>query len=139
MKDRRHVLAAVLLPLLFASPALAQGSSNAVNEQLTRSLGPSYAPASRGESFGASGALFPDHASGLSVSRTPIVQEDGTETVRRTVVGSVPIADNVNLGIGLFSVHGARVKERNFARAQPMEDVFARGKTVAAVGLSLRF
>ena len=139
MKDKRYSLAAVLLPLLFASPALARGSSNVSNEPLTRSLGPSYTPASPIDTVSPGGALFPDHASGLSVSQVPIVQEDGSETVRRTIVGSVPIADNLNVGLGLFSVNGARVTERSFARSRPMEDVFARGKTVAAIGLSLRF
>jgi hypothetical protein len=139
MKWRQCGLAAVLLPLLFASPAMAQGSSNAPSERSGDNLGPSYAPSSRAEAYGPSGALFPDHASGLSVSRSPIVQEDGSASVSRNIVGSVPVGDNFNIGIGLFSVDGARTKERNFARARPIEDVFAKGKTVAAVGLSLRF
>jgi hypothetical protein len=140
-RGRQCGLAAVLLPLLCASPAAAQGPSDDASDQLTRSLGPSYAPSSRSAtaSVGPSGALFPDHVTGLAVSRTPIVQQDGSQTIRRTVVGSLPIGENVNLGIGLFSVNGARTKERDFRRAQPMEDVFSRGKTVAAVGLSLRF
>lgn len=68
-----------------------------------------------------------------------MVEQDGSWTVRNTLVGSLPIADNVNIGIGLFSVNGARVKEREFRRARPMTDVFARDKTVAAVGMSIRF
>ena len=75
----------------------------------------------------------------MAVSRTPIVEEDGTTTISQTLVGSLPVARNVNLGVGLFSVQGARTKERNFTRAEPMADVFARDKTVAAVGLSFRF
>jgi hypothetical protein len=138
MKYRRRSLVAVLVPLLLASPAGARGSSNIGSEQLTRS-GLSYAPVSRLERPGSAGALFPDHATGVSISQIPIVQEDGSETVRRTIVGSMPIAENLNVGLGLFSVNGARVTERSFARSRPMEDVFARGKTVAAVGLSLRF
>jgi hypothetical protein len=85
------------------------------------------------------GGLFPDHLSGLAVSQQPVIEQDGSPTVRNRLIGSVPIADNLNLGIGLFSVTGARVKEKEFRRAVPMADVFARDKTVAAVGLSLRF
>lgn len=85
------------------------------------------------------GGLFPDHLSGFSVSRQPVIEQDGTATVRRRVFGSVPVGDNVNIGVGLFSVNGARVKERHFTRSQPMHDVFARDKTVAAIGMSIRF
>lgn len=136
---RQLGLAAVLLPFVFASPGVAQDTVNNSGGQLTSRLGPSYVPSSPSLVAREGTGLFPDHASGISVSQMPIVEQDGTQRVRKTLVGSLPIADNVNIGVGLFSVIGARVKEREFRRAQPMTDVFPRDKTVAAVGLSVRF
>ena len=68
-----------------------------------------------------------------------MIREDGSRSVSRTVVGSMPVADNIDIGIGLFSVRGASNKERNFARSRPMRDVFGQDKRIAAVGFSLRF
>jgi hypothetical protein len=138
---RQLGLAAVLLPLLFASPVAAQDTVKENGSRLTTPLGPSYGPSwqSAAREPGRSGALFPDHRSGIAIAQTPMIREDGSQTVRSTVVGSVPIGENVNIGIGLFSVRGASTRERNFARSRPMQDVFAHDKRIAAVGFSLRF
>jgi hypothetical protein len=138
---RQFGLAAGLLPLFFAFPCSAQETVNNSSGQLTNRLGPSYVPSSPSlvGPADSSGGLFPSHLSGVSVSQQPTIEQDGSTTVRNRLVGSVPIADNINLGIGLFSVDGARVKEREFRRSVPMSDVFGRDKTVAAVGLSVRF
>jgi len=137
---RQLGLAAVLLPLLYASPVAAQDTVKENSSRLTTSLGPSYGPSSDSvREPGRSGALFPDHASGIAVSQRPMIQDDGTRAVRSGVVGSMPIGDNLNIGVGLFSVRGANTKERNFSRSRPMQDVFGHDRRIAAVGFSLRF
>ena len=55
----------------------------------------------------------------------------------------MPIVDNVDVGVGLYSVHGARVKERDFRRLEPVTEIRSGGRSaasrVAAVGMSVRF
>ena len=53
--------------------------------------------------------------------------------------GSVPVADNVALGVGLFSVVGTTEKEQMRRRLDPSRDFLRSGTRVAAVGMSLRF
>ena len=53
--------------------------------------------------------------------------------------GSVPVADNVALGVGLFSVVGTTEKEQLRRRLDPSREFFRSGTRVAAVGMSLRF
>ncbi|HET9354139.1 MAG TPA: hypothetical protein VFO32_09095 [Sphingomicrobium sp.] len=135
-------LATFLVPFAFASPVTAQVTVNNNSSELTNRLGPSYGPTSPNPnaSIAPGGAIFPEGlSSGVSYSTTPIVREDGSDATRSGIVGSVAVDDNVSLGLGLFSVNGARTKDRHFTRSRPMEDVFARDKTVAAVGLSVRF
>ena len=141
-KVRQLGLAAVLVPFAFASPVTAQVTVNNNSSQLTNRLGPSYGPTivDPNGAIAPGGSIFPQGTtSGISYSMEPVLQGDVTPATRRGIGGSVPVDRNVSLGIGLFSVHGARTKERNFTRSQPMEEVFSRGKTVAAVGLNVRF
>lgn len=53
--------------------------------------------------------------------------------------GSVPVADNVALGVGLFSVVGTTEKEQVRRRLDPSREFLRSGTRVAAVGMSLRF
>lgn len=53
--------------------------------------------------------------------------------------GSVPVADNVALGVGLFSVVGTTEKEQIRRRLDPSREFLRSGTRVAAVGMSLRF
>jgi hypothetical protein len=54
--------------------------------------------------------------------------------------GSVPVAENVAVGVGLFSVVGATEKEQIRRRMDPAREMLGSPATrVAAVGLSLRF
>lgn len=52
---------------------------------------------------------------------------------------SLPVADDLNLGVGMFSIVGSTEKEMIRRRIEPLTDVRARDSRVAAVGLSLRF
>jgi hypothetical protein len=54
--------------------------------------------------------------------------------------GSLPVADNVALGVGLFSVVGTTEKEQLRRRLDPAREILHSSDTrVAAVGMSLRF
>jgi hypothetical protein len=53
--------------------------------------------------------------------------------------GSVPVADNVALGVGLFSVVGTTEKEQMRRRQDPSREFLGADTRVAAVGMSLRF
>ena len=68
-----------------------------------------------------------------------IIRHDGTPGDRRSVVGSLPLVGQVAAEVGLFSVTGAEVKEREFRRSDPMADVQPRRSRVAAVGLRMSF
>ena len=68
-----------------------------------------------------------------------IIREDGSPGDRRAVVGSVPLVGPVAAEVGLFSVTGATVKERELKRTDPMADVQPRRSRVAAVGLRMSF
>jgi hypothetical protein len=53
--------------------------------------------------------------------------------------GSLPVADNLDLGVGLFSVVGTTEKEQMRRRLDPAREFQGSGTRVAAVGMSLRF
>ncbi|HLL31412.1 MAG TPA: hypothetical protein VK403_10485 [Allosphingosinicella sp.] len=53
--------------------------------------------------------------------------------------GSLPVADNIALGVGLFSVVGTTEKEQMRRRMDPARDFRRSDTRVAAVGMSLRF
>ncbi|HEX8624180.1 MAG TPA: hypothetical protein VF782_03790 [Allosphingosinicella sp.] len=54
--------------------------------------------------------------------------------------GSLPVADNMAVGVGLFSVVGTTEKEQLRRRLDPAREMLgSSGTRVAAVGLSLRF
>ena len=54
--------------------------------------------------------------------------------------GSLPVAENVSFGVGLFSVVGSTEKEQIRRRMDPAREMLgSSGTRVAAVGMSLRF
>lgn len=141
MQGRPARLAALICaPLLLATPALAQVGPDGGETQRT-TLGPSTAEMQGRQSdfVGQDGALFPEARRGVSASTQPFVNSDGTRGTRTGLVGSVPVAPNTSIGVGLFSINRTSARERNIGRLQPMRDVNERGSTMAAVGLSVRF
>ncbi len=142
MTGRPAKLAALTLaPLLLATPALAQVQPDEGEDRRT-TLGPSYAEMQgRQDDFvGRDGNLFPEgRGRGVGLSTEPFVRDDGSRGTRTGLVGSVPVAPNVNLGVGLFSVNRTSPRDRGMQRLQPMRDVNDRGSRMAAVGLSVRF
>jgi hypothetical protein len=54
--------------------------------------------------------------------------------------GSLPVAENLAVGVGLFSVVGTTEKEQVRRRLDPAREMLgSSGTRVAAVGMSLRF
>jgi hypothetical protein len=52
---------------------------------------------------------------------------------------SLPVAENLAVGVGLFSVLGTTEKEQIRRRLDPAREYLGSGTRVAAVGVSLRF
>jgi len=58
---------------------------------------------------------------------------------RSVMLRSVPVYERVDVGVGLFAVTGATVKERELRRTDPMRDVAPRTSRVAGAGLRVNF
>jgi hypothetical protein len=82
---------------------------------------------------------FRSQGPSIRFTNDSIIREDGSPGDRRAVVGSVPLVGPVAAEVGLFSVTGATVKERELKRTDPMADVQPRRSRVAAVGLRMSF
>jgi hypothetical protein len=82
-----------------------------------------------------SGALVPQNVA--LDSKDLVSPEDPSEP---RLFGSVPVADGVAVGVGLFSVVGSTEKEQMRRRMDPAREMLGASDTrVAAVGMSLRF
>lgn len=123
-------LAAVVVSWLLATPAGAQGPV----------LDDARAGGGSGYRAGPPGAtLFPEGARGIGLTSRREFEEDGSRETRNGLIGSWPVAENMNVGVGIFSVTRYSAKERDFKRVQPMKDVGERTGSLAAVGFSVRF
>ncbi len=132
---RRHVAAALLLPLVLTTPLEAQGPAGVRGDDRAIA-GPSYIrPGESRISY------FPlrENGAGISLSTSPFIQQDGSAVYRKTLVGSLPLARDVSLGVGLIEVTRGSHKERSLARIRPMSDTGGRSDRIAAIGLSIRF
>ncbi len=70
-------------------------------------------------------------------SKGIVTAEDPSEP---RLFGSVPVGENVAVGVGLFSVVGTTEKEQIRRRMDPAREMLGNSATrVAAVGMSFRF
>jgi len=118
-------LAVTGMMLVLAMPATARDRSMEVGEAKSFDSGPA---ASR------PGALVPQ-----SVALDPRGVLPAEDPSAPRLFGSVPVADNVALGVGLFSVVGTTEREQLRRRIDPSREYRGSGTRVAAVGMSLRF
>lgn len=132
-------LAAVYVPILCACPASAQNLAQDGIERPVGTLGYAEVLGRRSDHPATSGALFPQGAEGVRATTRRFHEEDGSKATRKGVIASLPVAENMNVGIGIFSVTRYSAKERDHKRTQPMKDVGERTGSLAAVGFSLRF
>jgi hypothetical protein len=111
--------------LVLASPAAA----------LDRSLGDGEAKSSGAvPAHNRSRTLVPQNVT-LDAAAAPAEDSSASQLFR-----SLPIAENVALGVGLFSVLGSTEKEQVRRRLDPSREFLGSSDTrVAAVGMSLRF
>jgi hypothetical protein len=115
--------------LALASPAAAQGPLVEGGEN------PLYGPARPS----AESARLPRRERAVSFTREDILREDGRPGTRTRIVGSLPLAANAELNLGLISVAHAGAKEFDRRRVDPSREVVPPRSRIAAVGLSLRF
>ncbi|HEX8062393.1 MAG TPA: hypothetical protein VF535_04180 [Allosphingosinicella sp.] len=81
------------------------------------------------------GTLVPQN---VALDSTEIVPADDPTEPR--LFRSLPVAENVAVGVGLFSVVGTTEKEQLRRRMDPAREMLgSSGTRVAAVGMSLRF
>jgi hypothetical protein len=135
MMERRLIAAALMVPLIFASPALAQRPADDRGDISMTLLGPTYLPPARGA------AALPGFSAFRSTERDydrSFAQQPGQPFAGTRVVGAWPIARDVQIGIGLLSVSRYSAKEPDFKRA-PMKDVGGRRQRIAAIGVSFGF
>lgn len=118
-------LAVTGMMLVLAAPATARDRSVEAGE--VKSFGPVVAAAGQATQVSQSTAIEP---------KGVVPVEDPTAP---RLFGSVPVAENVALGVGLFSVVGATEKEQVRRRLDPSREFVRAGTRVAAVGMSLRF
>ena len=132
-------LAAVLLPLLLAPQAIAQGTAEDGGARSAGTLGYAEVLGRRSDHPATSGLLFSQGRDGVGVSSRRFVDEDGSRASRSGLIASMPVAENMQVGVGIFSVARYSAKERELKRTQPMKDVGERTGSLAAVGFSVRF
>jgi hypothetical protein len=75
----------------------------------------------------------------MEMAGDPLLGLDGLPTLSNGMVGRLPIVDRVEMGLGLFTVTGATVRERELRRSDPMRDVAPRTSRVAGAGLRVNF
>jgi hypothetical protein len=130
-------LAAVAASWLLAAPGGAQGPVRDGSVRPVDRLG--YSEVVGRTSDGPGAALFPEGVEGIGLSSRREFEEDGSRATRNGLIGSWPVAENMHVGVGIFSVTRYSAKERDFKRTQPMKDVGERTGSLAAVGFSVRF
>jgi hypothetical protein len=124
--------------LLFASSASAQVTPEG-NGGGPGILGYAEVLGRKGDAMRADGDLFRQGANGVGLSSRRSIGEDGSRAASKGLIGNWPVAENMQLGLGIYSVTRYSAKERELKRSQPMKDVGERTGSLAAVGLSVRF
>ena len=134
-------LTAIALGLISATPAYSARTANSdseAKEQISRK----ERRALSHDSIALSGivrqrgdpdllALRPADQTDLSFDEVPLGQ--------RGMIGRLSLDERIDVGVGLFSVTGANLKERELKRTDPMRDVAPRTSRVAGAGLRLNF
>jgi hypothetical protein len=118
-------LAITGMMLVLAMPATARDRSMEVGEATSFGIAPAQ---------GRANTLVPQTVA--LDSRGVLPAEDPSAP---RLFGSLPVADNVALGVGLFSVVGTTEKEQLRRRMDPSREYRGSDTRVAAVGMSLRF
>ena len=131
-------LSAILVCVVSASPADARSRSGPEGTP----AGPAFSvalsgidrsPARRGSN------LLPRGDREIRPSGDPLLGMDGMPVPQRGMLTRLPLDGGIDVGLGLFSVTGANMKERELKRTDPIRDVAPRSSRVAGAGLRLSF
>ena len=68
-----------------------------------------------------------------------LVEDPVSTPLRNGVVGSLPVARNLDFRVGLLKVLRGKSNERSLSRMHSMRDFSGRHERVAAAGVNLRF
>lgn len=118
-------LAVTGMMLVLTTPAAARDRTMEVGEARSFESGPAASRA---------GALVPQS---VALDSTDILPAEDPTAPR--LFQSLPVADNVAVGVGLFSVVGTTEREQMRRRLDPAREYRGSATRVAAVGMSLRF
>ncbi|MDT9600147.1 hypothetical protein [Sphingosinicella rhizophila] len=69
----------------------------------------------------------------------PLAETPSGSLLRDGIVGSLPVARNIDLRIGLLKVLRGKSREPALSRSHPMRDLAGRHERVAAAGLNFNF
>lgn len=118
-------LAVTGMMLVLATPSAARDRSMEVGEATRFESGPATSRA---------GTLVPQS---VVLDAKDVVPAEDPSAPR--LFRSLPVADNVAVGVGLFSVVGTTEREQMRRRLDPAREYRGSATRVAAVGMSLRF
>jgi hypothetical protein len=140
---KRPALTTLCLALFFAAAASAETQGQQKNGSSASDLRLRYAPqVSAGPAApqpAPNASLFQGARPGLGISRQTYSEQDGSVAVRSGLIGTVPLAEGVSAGLGLFSVTHEEQKPPEFRRSWTPKTVGPRDRRVAALGLNVRF
>lgn len=132
---KRHMAAALVLPLVLKAPAQAQGPADGRSEFRIAS-GPSI-----GGTVDARSPYLPlgGVGSGVRIASTPIIQQDGSAVFRNVLVGGWAMSPRVKIGVGLIEVNRMSHKVPALRRIDPMRDTRPERDRIAAIGINIDF
>ena len=75
----------------------------------------------------------------FGITRNTEIDPVGQPLIRRGLIGRMPLAGNVEAGIGLYSVTGNKPRLPESRRNWSVREITPRDERIAAVGVKLRF
>lgn len=132
---KRLMAAALILPLVLTAPVGAQGPADGRSDfRAIAGPSPLSGPQARTPYL-----PLADRGAGVSISSSPIIQQDGSAGLRKALVGSLAVSRGVTLGVGLIEIIEQSHKPKALRRIRPMHDTDSDTDRIAAVGLSISF
>lgn len=74
-----------------------------------------------------------------AMPRPPLLGLDGLPAMDNGMIGRLPLHDRVDVGLGFFSVTGAKARERDMKRTDAVRDLAPPRSRVAGAGLRVNF
>ena len=122
---KRLIVAALTLPLVFASSAFAQGPTD---EKSLNSSSPAALALAKASNDGATSPKYKLYT-----------QQPGYQNGKDTVVQSWEVAKGASLDLGVFAIARYSNKQVNMRKLDPMKEVTGKSQHIPAVAFSFRF